>query len=511
MGPIEPHRARRFRQCEVLLLVVALAGAAASIQYAIHQARLPYEMDYEEGNVLNAGLLIASGGTPYPDPQVLPVFNAYTPLFYEVVAFFIRQFGVQFAAPRMNCIGLGIAAAAMVSALVWRFTRNAPRSIIFGALFLILPTTQYWLPILRVDLLALALALAGTVLIAYQPHRWYAAAPLFVAALYTKQTFAAAPAACFVYFLHERRWRAALGLGALIATLSALVFWGLQTRSGGLFAWHMLRDHPQPWSLRQFGEVIGVALPSPDSPYWAMAAVILPLHGIVALLAWEGLRRNWKRVPLVAFYMLFSLAVPLVTIPKGGSATNHLLETVAVACVCASLGYSYIADRVRERPALVAFPIALAILTAGLAVAWRIPGLNQPSTALLRDCDSAYRYVRNHPGRNVLSENLGALVLGGKPVLVSPYLLNQIVRYGNWTDGPLVSSVRERNFDIILLARDIHQFRQEGSEAWSPAVLNTIEQNYVLTRNFECRYAVAAYEPKRPATGELRNFTGLRR
>ena len=64
---------------------------------------------------------------------------------------------------------------------------------------------------------------------------------------------------------------------------------------------------------------------------------------------------------------------------------------------------------------------------------------------------------------------------------------------------------------MILLARDVHQFRQEGSEAWSPAVLNAIEQNYVLTRNFECRYAVAAYEPKRPATGELRNFTDLRR
>jgi len=159
----------------------------------------------------------------------------------------------------------------------------------------------------------------------------------------------------------------------------------------------------------------------------------------------------------------------------------------------------------------VAFPIALAILSAGLAIAWRIPGSNQPSTALLRDCDRAYSYVRNHPGRNVLSENLGALVLGGKPVLVSPYLLNQIVRYGGWPDGPLVSSVRERKFDIILLARDVQKFQQEGSEAWSPGVLAAIEQNYILTRNFECRYAVAAYEPKRPATEELRNFSGLRR
>jgi hypothetical protein len=203
--------------------------------------------------------------------------------------------------------------------------------------------------------------------------------------------------------------------------------------------------------------------------------------------------------------------VPLVTIPKGGSATNHLLEPFAIACVCAGLGYSYIAERARERPRLMAFPVALAVLSAGLAVAWRVPRWNQPSTAMLRGCDDAYRYVRGHAGGNVLSENLGAVVLAGKPVLVSPYLLNQIVRYGSWPDEALVASVRKHKFDIILLARDVEQLRREGSEAWSSAVLGAIEQNYALKRHFECRYAVAAYEPRRPATGEFRNARELSR
>jgi len=135
------------------------------------------------------------------------------------------------------------------------------------------------------------------------------------------------------------------------------------------------------------------------------------------------------------------------------------------------------------------------VLTVGLAVAWRFPQLNQPSTAMLADCGRAYSYVKQHPGENVLAENLGAVVLAGKPVLVSPYLLEQVVRYGSWPDAGLVSGIRGRRFDVILLADTAKNMLRRGSEAWSPAVLQAVDETYKLKKRFACRYAAAAYEP----------------
>jgi hypothetical protein len=271
----------------------------------------------------------------------------------------------------------------------------------------------------------------------------------------------------------------------------------------------MLRDHPQPFSLRQFAEVIALALPAPGTPFWPLAALILPVHALLLVLAWEAVRRGpWREFPLLVIYLLFAAAVPLITIPKGGSATNHLLELFAVGSVCAAVGYSRVAQQAGTKKWVVVFPILLALLTAGLAITWRLPQLNQPSTAMLADCGRAYAYVKRHPGERVLAENLGAVVLAGKPVLVSPYLLNQIVLYGGWPDEALRSQVQEQEFQVVLLSDEAKQLLREGSAAWSPSVLRAIEANYQLKARFACRYASAAYEPRPRREGSQTHSSG---
>jgi hypothetical protein len=344
---------------------------------------------------------------------------------------------------------------------------------------------------------ALALALAGMVVVAYRPQRWYLAVPFFVAACYSKQTFVAAPAACLAWFLFQRKWKTVAGFFASMAAVAAVVFWFLQLRTGGLFAYHMLRDHPQPFLLRQFLEVIGKALPAPLSPFWRMAAFMLPLYGIVWLLLRNVVKRGiWQQFSLPVFYLVCTAGVSLITAPKTGSDTNHLLELLAAAFVCAGIGYVRLTDVAVTKPGVLVLPLLLSILTVAIAVVWRSPKFNHGSTAMLRDCDRAYAYVREHPGSRILAENLGALVLANKRVLVSPYLLAQIVRYAGWSDAPLVSQIRERQFEAIVLAEDVEKFRREGAEAWSPEVIAAIAENYDLHVRFQCRYATAAYEPK---------------
>src|SRR6266851_68655 len=87
---------------EWVFAFLAIAGGSFALYLATKTARLPMQLDYEEGNILNAGLRIVHGQTPYPAPHEWPiVFNPYGPVGYLAVAALIKCFGVNFLAARM--------------------------------------------------------------------------------------------------------------------------------------------------------------------------------------------------------------------------------------------------------------------------------------------------------------------------------------------------------------------------------------------------------------------------
>src|SRR5205085_5019562 len=106
----------------------------------------------------------------------------------------------------------------------------------FGALYLSLPVVQMWMPILRVDLLALAFTLAGVYCCLRWPRLPEVAALCFAAALLTKYTFVAAPAACFLYLWLRRERRNAARLAFAVFGFAAAAFAATQWSSGGHFA-----------------------------------------------------------------------------------------------------------------------------------------------------------------------------------------------------------------------------------------------------------------------------------
>ena len=79
------------RCCAVILACAAGFAAVLNTFDAWHLAGLPFEMNYEEGNILNAALRIVNGLSPYPDPHAFPnVLNPYGPVFYYLVAIPVR-------------------------------------------------------------------------------------------------------------------------------------------------------------------------------------------------------------------------------------------------------------------------------------------------------------------------------------------------------------------------------------------------------------------------------------
>jgi hypothetical protein len=133
-----------------------------------------------------------------------------------------------------------------------------------------------------------------------------------------------------------------------------------------------------------------------------------------------------------------------------------------------------------------------ATLVAMLLTSLRTP---KPNSIVDSGCRQAYQYVRDYPGKSILSENPGAVVMAGKssPVF-EPFLWTRQVVDKDWPDTEIVNLIRSRQIDLIVLGS------LPGSRAsqvrWSNSVREAIEQNYQPTRVFACPDARLAYQPK---------------
>jgi hypothetical protein len=102
--------------------------------------------------------------------------------------------------------------------------------------------------------------------------------------------------------------------------------------------------------------------------------------------------------------------------------------------------------------------------------------------------------VRTQEGPNLLSENVGALVLGDKRVWISnPFALTQMVEHAGWSDAELVRMVRERRFDAVIVKSP-----RLKSHYWRfpPNVLRAIGESYEPGPGFECLDMGAVFKPR---------------
>lgn len=456
----------------------------------------PYQVEFGEGNVLASAVRMARGEPVYPLPAEPPyVFSTYGPLLYWILSLAVRAFGVSFAAPRVLSLLAMCSVALLLTLLLRRGTGSWRAALLFGPLFLTIPEASIWAAIVRADLFALALSFAGLYALATSPRRWPLAALLYVAALGVKPTLLAAPAATFFYLLLHGERRRAAGFATLFAGLVLAGFGGLQLATHGGFAVQVFGGHPEPYSFTRYLWILRLIV----------FAQLLPTLLVAAFFV-HDLRRR-----VVTLAMLFIAMALLGTLTAGmaGAASNHFLEWSAAVCLGAGMAYHAIARGLRT-PALLAmsacavalsFYYWLAPPSSWDAVMVRLPyqqRLFPPDPRLDPECDELRRYLAARPGEAVLSENTGtALVAGRKLLLTDPYAYAQLEVHGKWHAPPLEGLVRARAVPTIVLSSDVATLRERRWDRWPPALLDAVEQNYVLDRRFECRDGAAAYIPAR--------------
>src|SRR5579864_5952264 len=170
---------RRIVAVTCFLLVVRL-------YFAWHRAFTPFELDYEEGNVLNAAVRIIHGQTPYPPPGSFPyVFNPYGPIGYLISAAAVHIFGLALYGPRLLVLAAGVGIVFVIAFLVGHTFKRADVGFLFGALYLCSPLVWRWLPLLRVDFWVVLLSLTGIYFFVKSPRGYYPAAILFSLAILT--------------------------------------------------------------------------------------------------------------------------------------------------------------------------------------------------------------------------------------------------------------------------------------------------------------------------------------
>jgi hypothetical protein len=461
--------------CSGVVTACLLYAAVVSMANGWRLARQPYQFDYEEGNVLNAAVRINAAVTPYPPPQSWPVvLNSYGPIPYFISAGLIHGRAPELFRPRIISPVAATIVAFEIAVLATGFADSALFGISIGAFFLTLPLVQEWAPLLRVDLLGLALSLGGLVVFLRLPRLQFLVPFLFAGALLCKVTFLAAPITCAVILAkNKRRRELAFGIlagTAALGTASAVLQWS----SHGGFLFHQFGTHVDSFSWTNYRSHISQVLRE--------TAVLIALT-LVAVL-------RMRRLAPPFLYLLFVM-LGTVTALKVGSESNHFLELEAAVCISSAAGLCEL-QKMKSLPFATA---GLVVLCGGiLAVEGIANRALYSSQGVVDECPQAYAYIRDHD--RVLSENVGALVLTGRTVLLSnPFVYAQLVRSGKWPNGRVEQMLEESTADLVIIGKP-----SISEQRWSQPALAAIASNYHVTRRFECADAMVAYEPNSPGT-----------
>ncbi len=476
------------RFIEALSLWALVLGCLVAIATALCKVGRPFQMNFGEGPLLASAARIAQGLSAYPPSQLPPyVINPYGPLPYYLVAGLVRIFGIGLTIPRLLVLGAAIYSAALTGLLVRRLSNSSIAGMATGALFLTLSTVQHWLPVLRVDMIGLALSLTGLYLFAGKKNV-YLAAVCFVAAWFSKFTYVAAPLTCFALILYNREFRKAVGFAVFGLSLSALVFWVLQAASGGWFLFHTVSASAgHPFHLS-------------DAKHWLalelQAGLLVILMAILSIGASYRLAHGVLRIPLT--YFLVTCAV-VFSSGKAGGETNYFLEWNAALCLCAGTGYGLLRQMEpglsKVRTVLTAIIICNVLVNIAAADIGRELFLWPEAVS---ECRNAYQYVMQFPGDRILTENLAASLFAGKSAIVAePFLWTREVVGSGWSAKPVVYEITARRVDLILLDKRVEeQINDVDQTRWPRAVMEATQQNYRLTRTFDCSDARYAYTPR---------------
>ncbi len=446
-----------------LLDLSLLALSLLTLRHALQALPFPYPLDYGEGPLLYQAVQLARGrgiyGIPGADPPYL--MANYPPLYPLLLAPFARLFGPRFWYGRLLS-GLSTLTAAVVLGLwVRRETGSRRAALLAALLFLNTPFVLWWGLLFRVDALGLALTLTALLWARTDPwsrRQTWGIPLLFVAAAYTRQTYALAAPLAVALILRQRDPRAALTFLGRFAGIALALFLLLNGATKGAFAHNAILANLNVWT------------PLRASAVGALALLFLSGPLLLALAALPRTRRatGLGRDPAVLYLLLSFLTGALSG--KVGSNLNYFLEPAAAAALLAGRALARPPDLPR-RLFQAGVGLYLILLWMGIADPLYLRPFQtyRGQRAALRTLEAR---IAATPDPILADFDLGLLVRQGRTPYLQPCEMTLLAADGRWDPTPLVRAVETRTFPLILQRPPL----AEG--CWPPAVRRALEGHY---------------------------------
>ena len=452
----------------LILLIFHAAGVCLDFGMAI---RYPFELDYGEGIVWYQAELIP-GPRMYARSQELPFIVFHYPPVYHLLARAARVFEPDFmAAGRLVSALATLLIAPLVMGLVLVASRQPGRRLsrfdaviaaVAGLLVLCLHAVRAWGLLMRVDMVAIALCMAGLLVATLANGRFLGTALallLCVAAVFTKQTQLPAGVAVFLFALW-RNPKAALG-AAVVAGGTGLAAVGLmQHLTDGGFLQNIVASNINRIGLRHafwvfWPERFGAGL----MLLMVVAAPVLlaSLLPAVRRMEWSGaVREFWAlrqtdRATGCWALMLLHFALASLLLPtsfKSGGSFNYLLEWLSSGGVLLGILLIHLARTEAWRGWAYPAVLAVMVLTTAIQPFQAVPYLTD-AALLARQKALVDRIAR--AGKPVASDDMVLLMRAGKTVYFEPSIVTELASVGRWDEAKLVEMIRSGGFAFIIV------------------------------------------------------------
>lgn len=443
------------------LCLAALAGfyLIELLYHGVLSAVYPYDLNYGEGYILNDALRLVRGEPIWTDITQFPMVRSAYPPLYLLITGLLSWPVPSFLGPRLVSL---VAALAIGAMLVWHARRAAEgwaSILVAGGLWVGSTFVYQWGPLARVDMLGLGLSLAAVLVVergdsqagrtigdpALHPSvnntALVMAALLCCLALFTKQTFLAAPLAITIFLAVRRDYRALWFVPAVAVVVGGVTL-ALNAATAGQYAQHVIFGNAaNPYRLDRTVEMTALFLRiNPVAAFAAVWAIVL---------YWSSMRPS-----AVGVYVPLALAT-LLTAGNVSSDVNYFLEpTVALALAVPIVWRAASGSHPTLVYGLAAVQLALLIhLPNGLMTQYP-PGPAKGSTPVEEDVRIGERVeaIVRSGGQNVLVELAGFAVLAGGPVWIQPVDLLAEQQRGRWTPDILNASIAEHRWSVVILS-----------------------------------------------------------
>ena len=466
------------------LWAVALAGLVylmgLTLWLGVRGLLFPYQLDYGEGVLLHFVHEWAHGRPIYKGIEGYPYITANYPPLPIVLALALKPFlGVTYAAGRVWTLLAVVGSAALIGAWVRREGRGWLPAVTAALVFAGSSYVYHWAPLFRVDLVGLALTLAGLYAVALalpsrglgtreieRPWLLWLAAVLFVAGLYAKQSFFFAPAAALVYLFVfvDRRWAIKMAVG--MAVLGGGLFLLINALTGGGFWAGLVASNVNPFLWPEF---------------WGQLADFFGTFAVLGILtAWYLVDKfvleratllREKASPLDLYLVMALISLGLAG--KAGAWENYFFEALAALALCGGLGLARLA-RHRRWAVRLAAP-TLVFVQIGLM--WHTPRVADRYLRLTRESNEAMIPILAGAPDPIISEDMGLLVTNDKVLDYYSFQYSQLARAGRWDQAWELGQLRDRRLSKVILERgtrlDVDRYQR-----FTRQFLSELDRNY---------------------------------